>query len=673
MEAAGTIHMIKIWEEAHIREGPILRIQLVDNGSGYKALGRPLAVGEVNKLFGFHNCDALDTTSSSGVMKWARKQIDGCSRDHKRCGTDFMHRSLRDFRPTRLIDVGENADPDVRLIVTSELSTPETIKEYAALSYCWGNSTKTLLLEQNIDDMKKPTDFSTWDKNYQHAIKITRELGIRYLWIDALCIIQDQESQEDWLKEAPTMGLVYANATCVLSATASTDSQGGCFFPKMSLAGGCHLGRQGDTSLDVFPSRRHDTIMADLFKDKVESARLTTRAWAFQERVLASRILHFCEGLVLFECNEIQASSSHGFGQPYPKKEHFRLDGKMQVPLGPPYPPFAFRDWDAVMRTRTEVSRLLGNTDTVPWWPLQDRGGIRANGNVLRWNSNFPLNVLEFLDFSDLVSVFRDFKAYQEYFLWRTWRGEMIESARMGMRGAFEMLVHFKGLSVEEKIEFHSCWYEIVENYSQRNLTNHTDKLVAIQGLARFVPCHFVAGLWKEAFALNLLWMLERSSQPKGRPRRDIPTWSWASVDGPISHWLRVRASSDSASRGIWKDLGLYVTTPSEPTPEAARTVALYFQIPLFNLDTSKVTFYPDITMADESHAGLFCLAIFSFRNSHVDPYCADRQLHGIVVRAVVGSVQWYERVGYFRMLDQAAVEDALQRLRHDALTIVLV
>lgn len=397
---------------------------------------------------------------------------------------------------------------------------PRTIKEYAALSYCWGNSTKTLLLEQNIDDMKKPTDFSTWDKNYQHAIKITRELGIRYLWIDALCIIQHQESQEDWLKEAPTMGLVYANATCVLSATASTDSKGGCFFPKTSLAGGCHLVRQGDTSLDAFPSMRHDMVMADLFKDKVESARLTTRAWAFQERVLASRVLHFCEGLVLFECNEIQASSSHGFGQPYPKKAHFRLDGKMQVPLGPRRPPRpslpSFRvsrfeipdtlgqsiltweseiDWDAVMRTRTEVSRLLGNTDTVSWWPIQDRAGIRANGNVLRWNPSFSLNVLEFLDFSDLVSVFRDFKAYQEYFLWRTWRGEMIESARMGMRGAFEMLVHFKGASVEEKIEFLSCWYEVVENYSQRSLTNHTDKLVAIQGLARFVPCHFVAGL----------------------------------------------------------------------------------------------------------------------------------------------------------------------------------
>lgn len=49
VEAAGTIHMIKIWEEAHIREGPILRIQLVDNEPGYKALGLPLAVGEVKK------------------------------------------------------------------------------------------------------------------------------------------------------------------------------------------------------------------------------------------------------------------------------------------------------------------------------------------------------------------------------------------------------------------------------------------------------------------------------------------------------------------------------------------------------------------------------------------------------------------------------------------------
>jgi hypothetical protein len=635
-----------------------------------------------------HNCDVSNETTSPAIMRWARQQIKSCRGGHNNCGTYFMDESRRYFRPTRLIDVGEKGDTSVRLIVTSELSTRKLADKYVALSYCWGNSSKTLLLEENLEAMKQPTAFRMWDASYRHAISITRDLGIRYLWIDALCIIQHQKNQQDWRRESSTMGLVYANATCVLSATASEDSAGGCVFPKMVFAGGCHLRQHGDTSLDVTPSARQDTVMADLFTAKVEPARLAKRAWTFQERVLASRILHFCDGVVLFECNQMQASSSHGFGQPYPKRTDIRLDGKMQAPVGPEPPPspslpsiriptFAPPHFSADrMFTWSTEDVWEPNISTRPI-SRPARGGRMANRTVMHWNpfSRFS-DFFDFLDVSDLVDSFRDFDSYREYLSWRTWRGETVESARLGMRGAFETLTRFKGATLAEQIEFHSCWYQIVENYSVRNLTKHTDKLAAIEGLAMFVPFNFIAGLWEDAFAINLLWALAGSSE--ARPDRKIPTWSWASVDGRISHQLRVRAFSNPFAGGSWKDLDLYITQASprrERTPGlCVQAVEIAFRVPLFKLNVSKAHFLPDIILSDREHEGLLCLTVLSFRNTHVFPYVAAQQLHGIVVREAAGWAQKYERVGYFWTMYQAAVKEVLQGLSQVAIrTIELI
>ncbi|KIM94483.1 hypothetical protein OIDMADRAFT_82724, partial [Oidiodendron maius Zn] len=67
-------------------------------------------------------------------------------------------------------------------------------------------------------------------KTFQHAVQITRALKVRYLWIDSLCIVQDDDGE--WESQSANMGLVYANAKCVISASASRDSNGGCFMPK---------------------------------------------------------------------------------------------------------------------------------------------------------------------------------------------------------------------------------------------------------------------------------------------------------------------------------------------------------------------------------------------------------------------------------------------------------
>ena len=113
-------------------------------------------------------------------------------------------------------------------------------------------------------------------------------------------------------------------------------------------------------------------------------------------------------------------------------------------------------------------------------------------------------------------------------------------SARLGMRGAFETLVQFAGGTLEEKIEFHDAWYQLVERYSVRNITYDRDKLAAMDGITQFIEegahFHFVTGLWAETLAFNLLWFVKGDAMR--RPERRLPTWSWASVDGCISHRL---------------------------------------------------------------------------------------------------------------------------------------
>ncbi|PMD19341.1 heterokaryon incompatibility, partial [Hyaloscypha hepaticicola] len=68
---------------------------------------------------------------------------------------------------------------------------------------------------------------ATLPKTFQDAVLITRDLGVRYLWIDSLCIIQD--SDEDWEQEAARMSEVYANGYVMLAAHGSENCHGGCF------------------------------------------------------------------------------------------------------------------------------------------------------------------------------------------------------------------------------------------------------------------------------------------------------------------------------------------------------------------------------------------------------------------------------------------------------------
>ncbi|PMD24441.1 heterokaryon incompatibility [Hyaloscypha hepaticicola] len=104
--------------------------------------------------------------------------------------------------------------------------------EYITLSYCWGGDVSSKTTKSNLNHRYKSIEWSTLPQTIQDAITITRELGCRYIWIDALCIVQDDSV--DWAREATTMSQVYENCILTISATKFETSISGFLQPRTS-------------------------------------------------------------------------------------------------------------------------------------------------------------------------------------------------------------------------------------------------------------------------------------------------------------------------------------------------------------------------------------------------------------------------------------------------------
>jgi hypothetical protein len=158
-------------------------------------------------------------------MNLARGWLDQCSTRHGSCG-----RRDPNFVPTRLLDVG---GPAICLTLTNPSDRSQFIK-YCCLSHCWGGVTDIPLLKTDtLNSFLSGIDITTLPRTFQDAILITRQLHIRYLWIDSLCIIQN--SADDWTKEAAVMGNIYENGYCTISAAEATSGHGGCFVRRNPL------------------------------------------------------------------------------------------------------------------------------------------------------------------------------------------------------------------------------------------------------------------------------------------------------------------------------------------------------------------------------------------------------------------------------------------------------
>ncbi|KAL2694758.1 hypothetical protein Neosp_001345 [[Neocosmospora] mangrovei] len=126
---------------------------------------------------------------------------------------------------TSSLNVGTEGDDSWKLRVIAE----DDVKPapYITLSYRWGTEPSLMLLKSNMDEFRRGKPIADLPQTFQDLITVTRHFSHRYVWIDALCIIQD--SSQDWLSESVLMRDVYANSICTIAAAASSGPEGGLF------------------------------------------------------------------------------------------------------------------------------------------------------------------------------------------------------------------------------------------------------------------------------------------------------------------------------------------------------------------------------------------------------------------------------------------------------------
>ncbi|EEU36161.1 uncharacterized protein NECHADRAFT_5039, partial [Fusarium vanettenii 77-13-4] len=214
--------------------------------------------------------------------------------------------------PTRVVDlgiapVGVESHPDsVRVLCPQGMRA-----EYIALSHCWGGMIKTVLRKSLLAEFQKAILTSSLPRNFRDAIAITRKLGIRYLWIDSPCIIQD--SRSDWDKESKTMGHVYRDSFLTISAMAAEGSEGGILgpwptfdFPKPTTL---RVFRRGDENNAVVRLHLDHCVNFPSWSRETVQSPLNSRGWVLQEKILSPRNLYFGSKMIYWKCSEVLQSS----------------------------------------------------------------------------------------------------------------------------------------------------------------------------------------------------------------------------------------------------------------------------------------------------------------------------------------------------------------------------
>ncbi|KAJ0332312.1 hypothetical protein COL5a_002020 [Colletotrichum fioriniae] len=175
---------------------------------------------------------------------------------------------------------------------------------YAALSYCWGPGRPGLITTK--DNYRDHQDFGILISNLPETIRdafhAARMLGLDYLWVDRLCIVQD--SVDDWAHEAALMCAVYSGATLTLSADGSNSATQGLFQSDQTLSAleyRTYYEPGGDNL--VYIKRPSHASLSGRASDMTQP--IDQRGWTMQERLMSPRVLHFTQEEMVWECNTL--------------------------------------------------------------------------------------------------------------------------------------------------------------------------------------------------------------------------------------------------------------------------------------------------------------------------------------------------------------------------------
>jgi hypothetical protein len=197
-------------------------------------------------------------------------------------------------------------------VVQECLVTGTTSDQYFVLSYTWGKVNMHMTLLENVEERKRPGALSSvpFPKTIKDAIDVTRSLGERLLWIDAICIAQDDASQK--ARDIPNMDIVYGRAHATIVALHGDNADAG--LPGVSP--GTRACQQIETIDLTLSDEDEDNVPQEKGNRKcrfvrgpsplplaLQASTWNTRGWILQERLLSKRCIYFSADAFYFECN----------------------------------------------------------------------------------------------------------------------------------------------------------------------------------------------------------------------------------------------------------------------------------------------------------------------------------------------------------------------------------
>jgi hypothetical protein len=451
--------------------------------------------------------DIADDPLSTSTKEFLQSELQHCRRYHGICGQDKMP------LPRRVLDVGDASKPCVRLHEPGSRHAAHPQEAYATLSHCWGGEVALKTTKSTIEVRKGGIPWGAIPRTFQDAIRVTRWLGLRYLWIDSLCIVQDDAA--DWEHESARMADIYQGSELTIVATRAPNSTSG-FLGAREVAKHIEtdlpaMDGSGNLTISVRKRLHHPKDPGGRLEDmkiKTEPCELVRRGWCFQERILGTRLLHFTPSEVVFEC---QSSSSCECLRDYPS---LQLKADL-VGLAKGFEP-------------RHVASRPGPESSAPSTPGKD---CHCASRTSRRSEA-------------LTRYYRD---------------------PFTLRGNPER----HGLPLQEEdcvLTELDLWLAIVQRYTACRFTFDSDILIALSGIASRMAGlrqgSYMAGLWEEDIARALTWNTLDPATSR-RVQGATPSWSWASRTGRVL-WMQHHFRDAS-----WAEVVEASAPPRGPNPFA--------------------------------------------------------------------------------------------------------
>lgn len=542
--------------------------------------------------------------------------IKSCLSNHSLC-----RQSKPTTLPKRVLDLLLGPDSKSLVLHESEWNEDEQRYEhgeYTALSHVWGMGKGPQTTTQNLQSHLKGIAWSTLPRAFQEAVVLTRALGIRYLWIDSLCLLQDDPHAK--LEESIRMDEIFGNAFLTIAATSTTDSSSQPLFSAKIQPFKVQATDNKGQLMKVFVREQpnHYSFKApfdegshmndwELPFNTSEEANLHTpllkRAWAYTERLLSPRVLHFTKSEMILEC-----------------REGYNCEcGRIQDTT------FDSRTTDSI---KQEYARIVADANARPMSKGTDN---QVNSRTDSLTSQLAGTAIS--------------RAPDEFLRKR-----------------------------EDALQL---WSYVVTEYTARHMT-YDERLVAIAGVAKALSpamhSGYIAGQWTFS-TLSLLWYPNDSTRcrrPKPMEGQNIPSWSWASCEGsPI--FFDNASAMDLASRVSFGPKGKRASAWSPIQGEPLNlSAAMSTEVTFHSSSTSPqqtytlaknriaVEFTPDIIPPrndDSLQDGetLICVLIsMTYRSSVV----------GLVIKPLENET--YRRVGRFECYE-CSPEDSSDEMSEDA------